>query len=97
MNAVSMAGGVNIGTGLVDCGVDQESGGVHCRLVSILQNVTLFINMDHVGGLHETVVHSDRVDPEGVGIDGVSDGNVAGRSLSVSLSAHDSERSCHVL
>lgn len=60
-NAVGVAGRCHVGAGLVDFGVDGESGAVG-GLVT-LDNVAVLVAEDEVRDLDEGEVHGERVEP----------------------------------
>lgn len=83
VDAVGVADGVDIGSGLVDGRMDEKAGLVRGSCAVTPDNGAVEIDENHVGGLEEAEVDAEWVGPEGRGIFWVAYRYVAAEALDV--------------
>ena len=101
MDPVRVTDGMDIWARSVDGGVDVEACGVD-RTTSLSTAsseafATAQVHEDHVGGFEHAEMDAERVDPEGVGVDGIAHRDVAREALGVAVAGEDPEGAREVL
>ncbi len=91
---VCVRGGQDVGAGRVHRAVDGHRGTVD-RAVA-LDDLALVADPDQVAALDHAEVHAEGVDPEGVGLGRVADGDVSGDALVQAGLAEHPERRCEL-
>src|SRR5699024_9182901 len=81
----------DIGSGVVDGGVDGERGAVERPRGGTTDDLTVRVDEDQIVGGYVLEVHAERVDPEEVVIAGVTNRYVTGDTLIEAESAEDAE------
>lgn len=94
VNAMAVCGRVDIWSSLVDGAVYHKRSRVQQPALSTTNNLALLIHLDKVRPLDQGECDAKWIDPESVGLDGVTDGDVTRYTLVESVLSEDAEGCC---
>ena len=80
---------------LVNSAMNQETRRISRQSHIPANSISVVVDQNHVAGFEQAEVFGQRVCPEGVGVLGVADGDVAGHAFGVAFAGEDAEGEGH--
>jgi hypothetical protein len=91
-----MASSMHIRSSLVNSGVNHKASNINSSSVAS-DHISKLVDMHHIASLEHAEVVTERVDPEGIWVNGISDTDVPAGALRIALPVENTEGPCHVL
>lgn len=80
VNAVTVAGNVDIGPGSVNGAVNHKGSGIEKPALAAVNDLAVVVDQNEIGSFNQRESNSKWIDPEVVRVDGITEGNVALRA-----------------
>lgn len=91
INTVTVRCTQDIRSGLMDRRVDHVRRRVEKSTLSAINDLSIMVDLNEIALLDHAEGNTERVDPEGCGVDGIAEGDVTGDTLVEAVFAEDAE------